>query len=149
MSTNSSALRRGQARERRFKHLKSEGKREIRLKKPKRKLNPDQQAIRLVLEHDFFGNRELMSEEVGMSSGGIARYTQRGISSPDWDLMQRVAKAVHSTVEQLRAEGAGHDAGLYIASTGEWVDRDDPKWEEIRLRLINWASSDSDEEIDL
>lgn len=109
---------------------------------PKVKLNPDQAALRRVLEYDFWGNRELMASELGLTSRGVARYVQEGVGTPKWELMEQVAELVGLTVDQLRAEGHGHTRGIYLVGSDSWIDPKTVTTEDLQ-RIMDELRQDS------
>lgn len=123
MNRAEDASREGRRRERR-KRFDRERKREQTLGPPSRDLNPDQLAVRRVLEHDFFGNRSFMADEVGMSPSWIWKYTHAANSTPKWEHMELIADAIGLSVDQLRFEGRTGTHGVFLIGQNRLIDPD-------------------------
>lgn len=72
-----------------------------------------------------------MGKAIGMSSRGLARYVQTGEATPKYSLLEKAAKVVFGSVDEIRMDVLGD---LYV--DGEWHSFDDADFDRDKLLKV-------------
>jgi len=96
-----------------------------------RDLDPDQAIVRRVCAERFAGNLAAMGRAIGISGQGLRKYIITAATGVTHEMLERVAKATSTTVENLRKPAKGS-----FQAAGRWFQPGDPDYDLLKRVLI-------------
>ena len=110
---------------------------------PTAELDADQELLWRICKNHYRGNMAAMGRALNMSGSNVRKYIITGENQVTLDLLERLANALGTTVDALRAPAPGA-----IFAAGQWFKPGDPDYDLIR-RVILAAKPELEEGFDL